>query len=222
MRWTSFKPTSGILPQPWTIDSRKRGRAICTIAVVILVHLIIVTVFMRFPTMVTLVHPRAAPLELLFLVNKTIVRPSISDKPSTVIPAPSLKLRSRSKSEPDSTTMPPGDNAIAPPIDWAGELAKVGKSGVPSENSQGRDFGFPNTSNESAIKAPEFGWSHAQTHRVEAASGGGIVIHLNDNCVIVLLPVPIAGCKLGKHDPNGQLFEHMHDPPPADNLNPSR
>jgi hypothetical protein len=58
----------------------------------------------------------------------------------------------------------------------------------------------------------EFGWDHSHTHRVEAVEGGGILIHINDRCALVLFPLPFAGCGIGKIPVRGDLFDHMHAP----------
>lgn len=58
----------------------------------------------------------------------------------------------------------------------------------------------------------EFGWDHSHTHRVEAIEGGGILIHINDHCVLVLFPLPFGGCGIGKIPVRGDLFDHMHAP----------
>jgi hypothetical protein len=63
------------------------------------------------------------------------------------------------------------------------------------------------------IKTPDFGWSHAQTHRVESLPDGGIVINLNDNCVLVLNPFPFPMCSPFKKKAKGDLFEHMRETP---------
>lgn len=66
-------------------------------------------------------------------------------------------------------------------------------------------------------KRHEFQWNYASTHRVEAVGGLATVIHLNDQCAIVLFVIiPFAGgCALEKPPARGDLFEHMHDPDPA-------
>jgi hypothetical protein len=43
--------------------------------------------------------------------------------------------------------------------------------------------------------------------------GGGTLIRLNENCVLVVFLVPFPACALGKIPPRGDLLEHMHDPP---------
>jgi hypothetical protein len=61
--------------------------------------------------------------------------------------------------------------------------------------------------------APEFGWDHARTHRVEGLEGGGgSLLWINDRCFIVmtgLIPFPM--CNVGKIPVRGDLFDHMPD-----------
>jgi hypothetical protein len=111
--------------------------------------------------------------------------------------------------------VPPGEARlpIHPPIDWAGELDRAaGNSIADAPSIQPRDFGFPRSSAAPPSKLPEFGWSYAPTHRVESLPGGGLLVNLNDNCVLVFAPLPFFACALGKKPANGNLFEHMNDP----------
>lgn len=66
-------------------------------------------------------------------------------------------------------------------------------------------------------RAPGIAWDHAATHRFEPLGGLATVVHLNDQCAIVLFVImPFAGgCALGKPPVRGDLFEHMHDPDPG-------
>jgi hypothetical protein len=60
--------------------------------------------------------------------------------------------------------------------------------------------------------APEFGWDHARTHRLEALEGGGSILWINDRCFIVLAGmIPFPMCGIGKIPVRGDLFDHMHD-----------
>ncbi|MGP8034133.1 MAG: hypothetical protein ACLPQ6_08325 [Steroidobacteraceae bacterium] len=62
-------------------------------------------------------------------------------------------------------------------------------------------------------KRPGFHWSYARTHRVEPVPGLGTIIHLNDQCALLLFVIiPMIGCALEKAPVRGDLFEHMHDP----------
>jgi hypothetical protein len=77
---------------------------------------------------------------------------------------------------------------------------------------QPRDFGFPHSATTPSSKPSEFGWSYAPTHRLQSLPGGGLLVNLNDNCVLVFAPLPFFACALGKKPANGDLFKHMNDP----------
>jgi hypothetical protein len=104
------------------------------------------------------------------------------------------------------------DNAIHPAPDWTAELHQAAKNAVANELAQKRhDFDFAHAYPRTPTKPPQFAWNYAATHRIEAIPGGGMLIHLGDNCVLLLLPLPMVGCGIGKHPANGGLFDHMHD-----------
>jgi hypothetical protein len=60
---------------------------------------------------------------------------------------------------------------------------------------------------------PGFAWDRSHTHRVETMEGGGILIHINDRCTLVLFPLPFVGCGIGKKPVSGDLFEHTRGAP---------
>jgi hypothetical protein len=62
----------------------------------------------------------------------------------------------------------------------------------------------------------DFGWDRSHTHRVESLEGGGILIHINDRCFVVLIPFPLPLCGIGKIPVRGDLLDHMHDEPQVD------
>ena len=118
----------------------------------------------------------------------------------------------RSESAPDHDQ----DNAIHPPADWADELSRAARDTVSASAApQPRDFGFPHPIAPSPPKPPGFGWSHARTHRVESIPGGGLLVNINDRCILVLQPLPMFFCAAGKKEPNGELFKYMRDPAQA-------
>ena len=47
---------------------------------------------------------------------------------------------------------------------------------------------------------------------MHALEGGGIGIHLSDNCELILVPLPLGGCALGKRKARGDLFDEMKSP----------
>lgn len=110
------------------------------------------------------------------------------------------------------------------PIDWNAEadsavrqqaqLAMAAQPRALDKHGAGADLNGglgPDRGNK-----PEFGWDRSHTHRVESLEGGGILIHINDRCIVVLIPFPIAFCGIGKIPPRGDLLDHMHDAPQLD------
>ncbi len=78
-------------------------------------------------------------------------------------------------------------------------------------------FGFPRSS--AFAPAPPLhhwdGWDYAATHRIEMLPTGGTVIALNDRCSLVIAPIVIIGCWLGKIPVAGDLFKHLRVRPPG-------
>jgi hypothetical protein len=116
----------------------------------------------------------------------------------------------RSPAEPKENPATPESSAIAPPIDWQAELAREAEAAASAKSDHPfREFDFPRRS-PPAAKAPEFAWDRNHTHRVESVPGA-LLVHLNDNCVLVMAPLPFVFCRPGKRPANGDLFDHMRD-----------
>jgi hypothetical protein len=106
-------------------------------------------------------------------------------------------------------------NAIHPPIDWADELSRAARNATLDKSARmPRDFGLPQLPAPPA-GAPQFDWDYAATHRLEKIPGGGLLVNLNDRCVLVFLPFPFPFCGIGKKPANGDLLKHMGDPADA-------
>jgi hypothetical protein len=109
------------------------------------------------------------------------------------------------------------------PIDWSSEaalalkgqaeLARAAPPRALDKHGAGADLngGLGPDPKQKA----DFGWDYSHTHRVEIMEGGGILIHINDRCVLVLFPLPFGGCGIGKIPARGDLLDHMHDEPQA-------
>ena len=196
-------------------DSQRRAQQLSIIAVVAAAHIAACWLLL------TTTHPLTIPtlsqrLQLVFILPPIIPPESNARSPTST--------RRTQRSSPQNTATPPTAQpntapssdepaAIHPPIDWAAELDRAARDSISAEPSrEPRNFGFPHASTPPPSKSPEFAWSHARTHRVESIPGGGLLINVNDRCVVVLIPFPFFGCALGKKPPNGDLFEHMHDP----------
>jgi hypothetical protein len=107
-------------------------------------------------------------------------------------------------------------------IDWYKEAElSASRQAESLENTRKRAAGFTALeANRETRKAPasksEFGWSHAQTHRIEPLPEGGTLVWINDRCFIVLNGGVLPLCSLGKIEVRGDLFEHMRDAPESD------
>lgn len=127
---------------------------------------------------------------------------------------PETGPRTEPGSSPRNATNQPGPSL--PPIDWEEELARAAKhAGTEHTGPEPKDFGFPHAGAAPSAKTEQFGWDYAPTHRVESIPGGGLLVNLNDNCVLVFVPFPFVLCQPGKKPANGELFKHLHDAPDA-------
>jgi hypothetical protein len=99
---------------------------------------------------------------------------------------------------------------ITPGIDWYANGSAAARRAAAEPTT--RDFGFPGREPAKRERKP-FGWDKTHTERVHALEGGGIGIHLSDNCELILVPLPLAGCALGKRKARGDLFDEMQEPP---------
>jgi hypothetical protein len=195
-------------------DNQRRARQLSIIAAVAALHIAAVWVLLATTLPVVMRSPPQG-LQLVFVAPTISAPGSPARKQLPRSSPPFLKPQLTPSTPVESHPPPPGDaaNPSHPPIDWAGELDRAARDFTASEASRKpRDFGFPHASTAPSSKPPEFGWSYAPTHRVQSMPGGGLLINLNDNCVIVIIPLPFFACAPGKKPANGDLFKHMHDP----------
>jgi hypothetical protein len=196
------------------MGKRRRARLLCTIAVVLGLHLAVIWLLLA-TSHVFLIRAQSQNVEII-----VIAQPAVSLQSNATDSA--LPLH-RSAAKPLPKIKPAQadneDNAIHPPADWAGELRRAAAASALNEFAQKpKDFGFPHSSPAPTKAPPQFGWDHTATRRVESLPEGGLLVHLNDNCVLVLFPLPFAGCGIGKRKANGGLFEHMHEQSEVDEL----
>jgi hypothetical protein len=198
------------------MEKHRWARFLCTTAVVLGFHVAVIWLILT-TSRVFLVREQSQNLEIV-RITQPLVPPNGNPQGRA-----SDNAVPRHRSAPDSKIASPKDesDAIQPPADWAGEIRRAANDMAAKElMPKPKDFGFPHSS--SAPDRPiQFGWDYAATHRVESLPEGGLLIHLSDNCVLVLFPLPFAGCGIGKRKANGDLFEHMRDPvQPGDPSNP--
>jgi hypothetical protein len=194
-----------------TPELRDRLRRLLIITLVLGLHGAVGWQLLRLP-LPTKVYPAAGGLNLIVIPAPAIFASNAQRTPK------SRHLRNGAPSARQEWNPPAAQgaspdtesDAIHPPIDWYAELSRSAQSsGVIDSSTHRRNFGHDFKA--APAKPSTFGWSQSRLHRVETLPQGGILVHLNDNCVL-LLPFPYVACGIGKKPVNGDLFEHMHDP----------
>jgi hypothetical protein len=192
---------------------RRQTRLLLTLSLVLGVHLIVVWLLVS--SVQLSLKRKSGSLQLVW-----ITRPELSEtapegetmaqKARKTLPphnrvdrTPAASLAPRSAEE---------DHAIHPAPDWTEELHLAARDAIAKELAQKRhELDFAHAFPTQPKKPPQFAWNYAATHRIEAIPGGGLAVHINDNCVLLIFPLPLIGCGIGKHPANGDLFEHRHD-----------
>jgi hypothetical protein len=194
---------------------RCRAQLVLTIVLVVGLHTSIVWTLWT-TSRVPSTQTTSERLEFVFIAPTAEPAASMPRDPLGRVTGRVLSQRRNAANTPARVPDLPGANAestaIHPPIDWAAELSRAAQdaaTGKPTPNT--REFGFPHPS-ATPDKPAQFAWNYAATHRVESLPQGGLLIHLNDNCVLLLFPFPFVACAIGKIKANGNLFEHMRDP----------
>src|ERR1700722_1423486 len=152
--------------------------------------------------------------------------------PASEVAPPPLPTRTERAKVPQHATAPaaavrPREQASESPqssapvaIDWAKEAERAAARQIDENEAAARRAGAlsAHTKAPSSLAPlppplPQFGWSHAATHRLESFPGG-MILNLTDRCAIVFSIMLIPVCKVGDIEPRGDLLEHMDDPPP--------
>jgi hypothetical protein len=198
---------------------RRRAKFLCAIVVVLGLHLTVIWLLLATSRVLSF-RTKSQSLEIVL-----IARPVVAPEYNSISRVLENATRRRQTTEqplrtPSVRPQESENNAIHPPTDWAAEMSRVVNDAVSEKLAQKpRDFGFPHSPSAPDSKTPKFEWDYVATHRIEAIPEGGLLLHLNDNCVLILFPLPFAGCGIGKRKANGDLFEHMHDPARSDVIN---
>lgn len=114
---------------------------------------------------------------------------------------------------------PPQSTAItiAAAPDWHNELQIAANDLLAKQQREHQQplLPAPHDFSGTTPRAPRkpFGWDHAATHRVEEIPTGGLLININDRCVLVWAILPMVGCRIGKLPVRGDLFDHLKDAP---------
>lgn len=196
-----------------------------TFSVVLAIHALFFFLF-------TLVHRDepaevAAPKTTLILLSEAIQR--TESVPPTPAPTRAGRRAARTGAPPVSSTalsQPQSAQPESPRItstpapDWRAAAQTAVNNALETERRRREQPSVLAPHDFSGVKPgsmdtskPEFGWSRAATHRLEATPGG-LVVNINDRCAITLVLIfPLPMCKIGRMPANGTLFEHMDEPP---------
>jgi hypothetical protein len=177
------------------------------------VHLIVVWLLISPPRLLS-VKTASDSLRLLWIARPVSLETAPERKTTTQRATKTPQYRADGAPALPSLTSPSIEesNAVRPTPDWTEELHRAAKHALANELEQKRhELDFAHSFPAPIKKPPQFAWDHAATHRIEAIPEGGILLHLSENCVFILFPLPFAGCGIGKRPVNGDLFEHRHD-----------
>ncbi|HEY6620904.1 MAG TPA: hypothetical protein VIY68_15265 [Steroidobacteraceae bacterium] len=193
--------------------SRRQTRTLLTLATVLGAHLVVLWLLMSSHQFS--MKARSEILQLVWVPQRP--QSDLPLEPRATIQGPSKTVpRHRIDRMPDSPSIAPlpkeVDSATHPTPDWSQELQLAAKNAVAKELERKKhEADFTHVFPTQPKKPPQFAWNYAATHRIEALPQGGLVIHINDNCALLIFPLPFIGCSIGKRPANGDLFEHLHD-----------
>jgi hypothetical protein len=191
------------------MEKRRRTQAACITGLVFILHLAAIWLLLANSRVIARRTDSGGFEVVLIAATSLPERKSLEHEPSDALP----HRRASANRAPIEHPAPPEEdsNAIHAPIDWASELSRAAKDATGDKPEQGaKDFGFPRRPPATA-KAPQFEWDHAATHRVEKLASGGLIVNLNDRCVLVFFPFPFFACGVGIKQANGELLKHMGD-----------
>jgi hypothetical protein len=192
---------------------RRQTRLKLTLSMVLGVHLMVIWLLVSSPQLS--IKIKSGSLQLVW-IRPPALPDTAPERGMRTEKAPNISPRHRVDRTPKLPSTASGadeeDNAIHPAPDWTEELQLVAQDAVARDLAQQRhELDFAHAFPTQPKKSQQFAWDYAATHRIEAIPGGGMLVHLSDNCVLIIFPLPFIGCAIGKHPANGDLFEHRHD-----------
>lgn len=179
-----------------------------TLSLVMVVHLIFIWLLVSSPRL--LVRTKSGSLQLVWIARPAMLNTAAEPETTTQKPQMVPPRNHLDRNSVPSALAPRAsdDNALQATPDWTEELHLAAQNAVANQLAQKRhDSDFAHAFPVAPKKPPEFAWDYAATHPIEAIPGGGILVHLGDNCVLILFPLPFVGCAIGKREANGDLFK---------------
>jgi hypothetical protein len=155
-----------------------------------------------------------------------LLPPGRTSPPAATAQHTEARDRSVARHDTQRLLSPPPPVAVDRPpasVDWAAEAEAAAKHQADlaatkprASDQHGAGTDFNGGLGSDRERPAEFGWDHSHTHRIETLTGGGMLVWLNDRCVIILFPLPFGGCGIGTIPVRGDLFGHMRDAQKSD------
>jgi hypothetical protein len=197
------------------------GMRVATFVAVLAVHVLL---FVLLPA---LRGPTIAPQEpepsltVAFLPSREPLQPN-QPREAVAVPPPRGNRSARAPAA-RNARMPPGEEPTPQPIttpvspDWQAEAEIAATDEVEREERKRSNPSVLAPHDFSAVPhgavdvtKPQFGWSHAATHRLDLMPEGGFVLNINDRCAIAVYIIPMPICRIGKIPARGDLFQNMN------------
>jgi hypothetical protein len=124
---------------------------------------------------------------------------------------PAAPLPPPAASAPDSSAIDWHDEASQAAAETLGARERARRQAHALDHAPGMDEGH-------GIGVIPFRWNSWRAQRLEVLPGA-ILFHINERCMVAIMPFPLPVCVLGKIPVHGDLLEHMKEeraqPPPA-------
>jgi hypothetical protein len=194
------------------VEKRRQARLLSIFAIVLGLHLAMLWLVLSSARLSVSTKSRSFEVVWIAPSRRPVAAAETASTRKEKTPAARKRSDTSQALPPQAPTAADEDNAIHARPDWSEELKRAARDAVDNKLDQKRhDYDFAHAFPLAPQNPPGIAWDYAATHRVESIPGGGMLIHLSDNCVLVLFPLPLVGCGIGKPPANGDLFEHMHD-----------
>lgn len=190
-----------------TLMIRHRQFRLLTLSIVLGIHLILV--WLLISSRQISLKLQSGSLQLIWIPRRALSQ-NIPEHEAATQKRRTPRFRAdQIQSTPSDAAATEENNAIH--HDWGEDLKLEAKITVDKELAQKKhESDFSHAYPKMPSKPPQFAWDYAATHRVETLPQGGIAVHLNDNCVLLIFPLPLIGCGIGTHPANGDLFNNVH------------
>lgn len=157
-------------------------------------------------------HPRGVALAIIGSVRLPRLRsphrhaPAVTGEHAGPEPVNSTHARLEPVSAPSRDV-----RSVRPAVRWLSALRRAARRITSRPVPPRVTFGFPRVQAFApARRAPVWtGWDTVATHRIVELPQGGTLIVLDERCSLVIAPLPIVGCWLGRLAASGRLFSHM-------------